>query len=410
MNIRIPSHQIETSISRYLKSLPQEVLSGDFPLDKININQLEGIQSGLPIFDNISMQEIKFLLKNFSVLNIAQGCNNACSHCLRNAKPAIVNNSISWEDLTNFTNGLKKLSERLGFNVFSGNKWIALHDDFNPPEMTIKDINGNKYNYFDAVKNVFETLNLPIETVTSGWNAKDLRAKEAVKQLVEYFQRVPEANNLTSVSFNPFHKLIQKSNESAKLGKMQDASFFRHLYVDRIAEAIKEFLPLFKDDKATIIYRHASKNAIPEVGAKETFKLYEDVYSKLKQIVPDTELRNIDKLKPEYFAVEKPEHFIEPKGRGRQFFSSFENLQKQKELIEEKRNWETLSDTEKVDYAYNYTLKEVDIGGNIFTTTSTENFIPTGIKLGYNRTKATPEKFSDIKLTELSKDAIRNNL
>lgn len=410
MNIRIPSQRIESSIARYLKSLPKEVLSGDFPLDKTNVNQLEGIQTDIPIFDNVSMQEIKFLLKNFSVLNIAQGCNNGCSHCLRNAKKTITPNSISWEDLTNFTNGFKKLSERLGINVFSGNKWIALHDDFNPPEVTIKDINGNKYNYFDAVKNVFEALNLPIETVTSGWNAKDLRSKEAVKQLVEYFQRIPEANNLTSVSFNPFHKLIQKSHESVKLGNLQDANFFRSLYVDRIAEAIKEFLPLFKTDKATIIYRHAGKNASTEVGAKETFKLYEDVYSRLKQLVPDEELRNINKLKPENFAIEKAEHFIEPKGRGRQFFSDFENLQKQKELILEKRKWESLSDLKKTDYAHNYTLKEIDIAGNVFATTTTENFILTGVKLNYGRILPPPEKFSDIKLTELSKDAIRNNL
>ena len=80
MSIRIPRHRIETNVSRYLKSLPQEVLSGDFPLDKINMNKLEGIQAGIPVFNNVSMQEIKFLLKNFSVLNIAQGCNNACSH------------------------------------------------------------------------------------------------------------------------------------------------------------------------------------------------------------------------------------------------------------------------------------------------------------------------------------------
>ena len=66
MNISIPNHKIESNISRYLKSLSKEVLSKDFPLEQISIDKLEGIQTGIPVFDNVSMSEIKFLAKNFS--------------------------------------------------------------------------------------------------------------------------------------------------------------------------------------------------------------------------------------------------------------------------------------------------------------------------------------------------------
>ena len=410
------SSKLQTPIARAAKTLrqiPKEKLAADFPLEKVDIKELEGIQSGIPLFDGISLEEIKFLVKNFSVLNIARGCASGCGHCLRDAKLPNGQSltTILWDDLKRFAAGFESLNERLGVDVLKGNKYLVLHDDFNPPEFLAKDINGNSFNFADAVKLVFEKLHIPIETVTSGWNKADMRSQKAVEELVDYYIKHPEANSLTSVSINPFHSLMAKSFNAADAGKPEQARFWKEIYTNRIAHAIKEFLPLFKENKASLIYRHAGADAAERrVGAKETFALYTEVYDMLKKLVGE-DLKTIESLNPQRFEKSLPQHFIEPKGRGRKYFSQSQNIQKQQELIQEKIAWNNASPAEKVQDAYNYTIKEIDINGDVYAGTLSENLVKTGISLNYkNKGVQTPEMFSDIKLSQLESEDIKKFL
>jgi len=386
-------------ISRYLKSLPQETLAGEFPLDKVNIRELEGIQNGIEVFENVSMPEIKFITRNFSILNLARNCAGACTHCLRNAssaKPV----TMLWENLTRFTEGFEKLNERLGFDTLKGNKYMVLHDDSNPPEFLLKDMAGISHNFADAVKVVFEKLRIPVETVTTGWNRADLKSERAAKELVDYFIKTPDSNALVAVSVNPFHGLLEKSRLCANSGKPDTAVLLREVYIDRIAHTIETFLPVFQEGKGSLIYRYAPSGN--ETGAAETAKLYREIYAKLKKLIGKDKLAEIKYLKPENFETGAPEHLIEPKGRGRKYFSPVENLEKQQELIAEKAEWETTPTDQKISDTYKYTIKEVDIDGKVYARTTTETVIPTDIQLNFTPQKTPEPLFSDIKLSELT--------
>lgn len=411
MKINYPKIFNPQNISGYLKTLSKEETSGSFPLGNIDIRKLEGIQNDIPIFQNVSMPEIKFLTKNFSVLNIAHGCNSACSHCLRNALLPDRDSVILWEDLVRFTDGFEKLNERLNFDVFQGNKYLVLHDDFNPPEVTIKDADGLFHNFADAVKLVFDKLRIPVETVTSGWNKADIKSEKAAKELVDYLSENPQANALTSISVNPFHGLLEKSRNFADSGNPQQARFWREVYVQRIAHAIETFLPLFKQGKASLIYRHAGNDFNKNnVGPREMSDLYREIYARLEAIAGKDVLEQIPNLKPEYYETQIPERFIEAKGRGRRYFSPADNYKKQQALVEEKTLWESASQQQRVENAYNYTIKEVDTAGNIYAGTLSESMIPVDIKLNYLGKKSLKPLFSDIKLSKLTKENIIENM
>ena len=394
------------NISRYLKSLPSGELSRDFPLDKIDVRHLEGIQQGIDVFENVSMSEIKFLAKNFSILNLARGCSNACTHCLRNAK-SDVKSTMLWENLVKFTEGVKDLNFRLGFNFLNGNKYMVLHDDSNPPEFVLRDLVGYTHNFADAVKQVFSRLNIPIETVTTGWNKSDTNAEKAANELMEYFTKTPEANILVSISVNPFHRLLDKSRQAAHLGNPDTAQYFRELYTDRIARAINTFLPLFKSEKAALIYRYSQFDK--NTGAKELMSLYRTIYEKLEHLAGKDCLAEINYLRPETFENFSPEHLIESKGRGRRYFPLKENLKKQQELLFEKSQWETSSPAESIREAYKYSIKEVDTDGRVYARTLSETVIPTNISLNFS-TPQNPLLFSDIQVAEIQKENIKKYL
>lgn len=202
--------------------------------------------------------------------------------------------------------------------------------------------------------------------------------------------------------------MLEKSREFAKSGKPEQARHFREAYTTSIANAINIFLPLFKENKASILYRYAQGNT--ETGAKELSEIYQEIFRKL-QLLSGENLRNIKSLDPKRLEADLPNFHIEPKGRGRRFFTSAENLKKQKELIAEKYEYNNAAPSERVENAYKYTIKEADINGKIYCTTINENMFATGINLNYkNKNAQTPEIFSDINLAKLSKEEIIKNI
>ena len=85
------------------------------------------------------MRDIAFLTKRFETLNLFRGCRVNCSHCLKDAKPPQKGcETILFEDLMRFLDGFRELGERLGFNVFQGNKYVNIIDDANPSDIPIR--------------------------------------------------------------------------------------------------------------------------------------------------------------------------------------------------------------------------------------------------------------------------------
>ena len=65
--------------------ISSSIRNSAFPLERINLSRIEGIQEGISLFEGVRMEDIRFLTKWFQVLNIARGCREQCTFCLRNA-------------------------------------------------------------------------------------------------------------------------------------------------------------------------------------------------------------------------------------------------------------------------------------------------------------------------------------
>lgn len=399
-----------SSISAYINKIPNQVKNGKFPLEKLNLEILEGVQKGIPLFGKekpVTMKQISFIAKRFETLNLFRGCSVGCSHCLKDAQVKD-SRSILFEDLERFLNGFKTLNERLGFNIFHGNKYLSIVDDSNPSDFPIQGKSG-KHSVVEAIKHIYEKLNIPILFVTSGWNKNSSYAQQASEDLVNLIRKNPNMVKSVDISINPFVGILEKSREALMNNNQEKADFLRNVYTSRMANTLATFLKVFEQNKANIIYRHASDFAGNElVNENSTRKLYEEIYSKLKKIVGSA-IENIPELLPENLTKFETSHLIESSGRGRKFFPLEYNLKEQESLIDEAVEWASLSENDKFKILKDYALKCVDVDGSVYATmpsdkveylsTPIELTIPTNIKLNYENNTPTKPVFSDIDLT-----------
>lgn len=380
--------------------------NANFPLTKMNLNKLDGIQKGIPLFEGVKIEDIAFAANRFETLNLFRGCSVGCSHCLKNAKP-IENGTILFEDLMRFLDGFKTLNERLGFNVFQKSKYVSIADDANPSDFPIKG-KERVHTLGEAVKAIYEKISLPPLIVTSGWNRGSKYAQSSSEELARIIEQKPETAAAVEISINPFSGIMEKSRNALKNSNQNTADFLRNVYTDRMANVLKVFLNLFGIGKAKIIYRHAPDYKGNElVGERETRKLYEEIYAKLKNAA-GSRLEHIPELKPENITHFNKSHLIESSGRGRCFFPTEYNLREQGQLIDEVLERESLTRDEKQQELFETALKCVDINGRIYATMPADKVecisspieitVPTKIKLNYENNKNIPPVFSDIDL------------
>ena len=256
------------------------------------------------------------------------------------------NSTILFEDLVRFLDGFKALNERLGFNVFQGNKYVNIIDDSNPSDIPIRGKSRN-HSVNEALKMIYEKINLPSIFVTSGWNSASKYSQQSSDELAGMIEKNPDFVKSVEVSINPFSGIMEKSREALRENNQSRAEFFRNVYTDRMANALKVFLKLFGTGKASIIYRHAPDYKGNElVGESETRRLYEEIYSKLEKMTGSA-LENIPYLRPENLTSFDKSHLIESSGRGRRFFPQDRNLKEQQELIDEALELEMMSPDER---------------------------------------------------------------
>ncbi|MCM1003873.1 MAG: hypothetical protein NC408_05960 [Candidatus Gastranaerophilales bacterium] len=375
-------------INNYLKSISPQIRDTAFPLEKVKLPLLEGIQSDITVFKNTSLEEITFLTKWFQVLNLARGCREQCTFCLRNALAPLKENSkqissILWDDLTRFTGGIAKLNERLGFNILQGNSHITLFEDANLPAVQIKDTEGTLHSVRDSVKEIYEKLGLPLVFVTAGWNPTDNQSQESAEELCRYIMQNPDCVKEFGISVNPFH------------------SYNREFYTTKMANTLKTFLPLYKNgtEIGSILLKYNYPNGIEtdNNGYEAASNLYKEIFSKLKILTGST-LENYDILKPENVTQHREDNYIENKGRGQRFFPTESIEKNNKKLFVESFRWLTMTPQEKREKAYNFTTKNIDINGQIYLITPSEQLIETSLRLNFiNQDKTTAPIHSDIK-------------
>lgn len=406
--------QSALKIIQTINNLPSDIKTSPFPLNKLNPKLIDGIQKGIPLFDDknkfVSMDDVSFITNRLETVNFFRGCSVGCTHCLKDAKLKNKSTrSILFEDLIRFTDGFKKLSERLGFNVFAGNKYFSIVDDANPTDFPIRGLNGT-HSIGEAIKLLYEGLKVPILFVTSGWNQKSTLAQNTAEKLAKQFKENPQSLASFDVSINPFSNIMENSRTALISGEIEKANLYRDIYTDRIANTILTFWDLFKGKNAPakIIYRHANDFKGNElVGETETKKLYLEIYQKLKNILGE-KIKEAPILNPETVTKFDKSHLIEPSGRARRYFPFDYNMKLQSELTEELLKWNKMSQVEKKEFLKKYSLKCVDINGKIYSTfpalnvhsenTPIELTVLSNIQLNYiNRPKVSPI-FSDIDL------------
>ena len=398
-----------SNINTYIDKIPNSIKDSKYPLTKLNLQKLEGVQSDICLFNGnkpLNMEAISFITKRFETLNLFRGCTVGCSHCLKDAKVED-NRSILFEDLERFLDGFKTLNERLGFNVFNGNKYLSIVDDSNPSDFPIMG-KTSKHGVVEAIKEIYEKLNIPVLFVTSGWNKGSSYAQKASEELANAIQKKSSMIESVDISINPFVGILEKSREASQNHNQDKADFLRNVYTSRMANTLATFLNAFTNNKAHIIYRHAPSTEGNELVDEKAMKqLYEEIYAKLRKIV-GSKLDEIPMLQPEQLTQFDKSHLIEASGRGRRFFTSKTNFLEQQKLIDEAIEWACLNEQEKLAKLRDGALKCIDINGNVYTTMPAskvdyisapiELTLPTKIQLNYENKKPTTPVFSDIDL------------
>lgn len=377
-----------SQINKYIKTNSSAWARSSFPLEKIDLKKIEGIQADIPLFAGVNLESIKFLTKWFQVLNLTRGCREQCTFCLRNAKTPLKEthntiNTILWEDLTRFTEGFRKLGERLGVNLFQGNSHITLFEDANLPDAIIKDKNGTEHSIKNVIQNIYENIRLPFVFVTSGWDVNNKKAQKTAEEICDYVLQTPDCTKEFGVSINPFF-----------VGT-------REKYIEKIVNTLKTFLPLFKtgEERASILLKYNYPNGInaDKNGQENAFKLYIDIFEQLQNLCGSS-LERYEYLNPKKILNHRVDNYIENKGRGQRFFSSNDVKKNNNKLFVESFEWMTLTPEQKKEYAYNYTTKNIDINGKIYLITPSEQVIETDSGLNFiNKDKKTDRIHSDIK-------------
>lgn len=364
--------------------ISSSIRNSAFPLERINLSRIEGIQEGISLFEGVRMEDIRFLIKWFQVLNIARGCREQCTFCLRNALAPIKEtanqiNTILWDDLKRFTEGFSTLSERLGFNILQGNSHITLFEDANLPVAKIKDSKGDIHSTREALQEIYERLGLPLVLVTSGWNVQDKFSQKSAEELCDYIKNNPDCIKEFAISVNPFYSSTKEA------------------YIEKVVNALKTFLPLFKNNVeiGSILLKYNYPNRINDYDTAKS--LYEEIYNRLK-VVTQSNLEEYEILKPENVTRHDESNYIENKGRGQRFFMPEEVKKNNKRLFVESFEWLTMSEEQKRVHAYNFMTKNVDINGQVYLITPSEQLVETDIQLGYlSKGKTTAGIHSDIR-------------
>lgn len=396
----------------YFKTkVPLKVLDKPFPLTRLPLHKFEGVQREIPLFDGlkkVSLKEIAFITKNLETLNLFRGCSNSCSHCSRNAQVSEKGKeTILFDDLLEFVYGFQTLSERFGFNVLQGNKYLKIVDDANPSDIPIKGLDG-EHNIVEALAIIYKNLEVPTLFETTGWNKGSKYAQKNAEKLVRMIERNPASVEAVNVSINPFSQLMEKSRDALKKGEADAADFYRNAYTSKMANVLATFINLFDIDKSNIIYKHADDLKGNElVNEAATRKLYQEIYEKLRKIV-GSKLDLIPQLDPEVLTVFDKSHLIESTGRGRRFFPYSHNMSEQYQLMDESKEWDKLTSAQKEKKLFKLGAKSIDIDGKVYATIPAVNTtcinspieltVPTGIELNFMNKESKPI-YSEIDLT-----------
>ena len=362
--------------------------------------RLEGIQQGIPLFENLSMAQIVQIAKDAIEFVIRRGCSNMCTHCYANAKPEIHHKqrnkltTISYEDFKKFCNGFKELSNRLGFKALgSDRKYVTLFHDGDSSLVYLQDKKGKTHDYLDLAKEINKLTNSYVLFDTSGWNIQDKVTQKRMEELVQKAKNVKKYGFLRfNISINPFSPFYEKSLMYRFEGNKEKAEKFRNIYTDRMANVIYTMSPIFDYDyyRINFILRAFPDNykEVKGYNADDLRYLISEIINKVEKLyIKDYQtgqkvVCSMEQAQGYIKDIESKIVFIQPiglSGRAAENFKNKVNIEPEK--IMQNHNTD------------DYIASIIDVNGKVYFT-DFKSTTKTDIQLNYkNKNAETPQIF-----------------
>lgn len=420
----IKAQRYSNWLKNYLKSFPN---IDNFPFRNLSMENFEGLQYGIKVFDGLSMKDIQYMCENLHVIAVKRGCTNKCGYCYADAKRS--NREMSWEDFTSITRGLKKIRKRLnglplfGENMSKGEETLIyrtteLFYDADCINLAIKDKKGKLHDFRDLASELYSSLGRRTAFDTSGWAPENKRLQERAEAYAKYFSKPEnmEKLNAFNLSFNVFNSTYICAVKALQAGNLERYTRLRDKFSDRIANAIFTFSPLLKSEKFLVLSRCFGANAknAKHFDANTMINLSEDVKSKLaklytkdlngeqKYVKSQSEIQELLSLVD--YKLMRIETALNSSGRMNEFMNEFKI---QAPMQNHTETTKILAEDLKQHGRFHDYLgqKLIDTDGKVYHM-DYARFFPTEIQLNLRNKSATPELANLKKEHLISKEII----
>lgn len=252
------------------------------------IERLEGIQTGIDVFKDLSLKEILFSLNNIYGLAATRGCYNHCAHCYASAPPmgretGTVINRMSYEDFNKLFSGIDELTKRLGFSPIN-NQEVATFFDSDSMNTILHDKFGKEYDFTDIAKLIKEKSGKTAQFNTAGWNLNDKKAQAHAEKYAQYFADDENKDKIYKfiISFNPYQSIYAKAMEQLQKGDLANYIKLRDVFIKRMANVLYTFTPLV-DKKFFKFITITESNEIPGFKKADLIGLKNNIAAELER-------------------------------------------------------------------------------------------------------------------------------
>ena len=252
-----------------------------FDLQDYDMEKIEGIQTGIPVFDGLTMPEIAFAFEDLHAIAVKRGCSNQCLHCYADAKPPGKEHDgyitrMPFEDFVELTSGIKTLRTRIGQSPikYNGQSYTDLFYDADGMEISLFDKNGVEHDFTELNDILYDATKSKAVFDTAGWNPNNKKMQQRAEKYVKYFLDMDLDNRMHQInlSISPFNSIYAKAielgfdpkdynvknqpwhpeNSGKELSKGES---LYNIYINRVANMLMTFLPLLGDKKFSVIAR-----------------------------------------------------------------------------------------------------------------------------------------------------------
>lgn len=392
----------------------------------IDYDKLDGIQSGIPVFEGLNIAQIVFLSRRLSSVMVTRGCKNNCVHCFADAKAPMhlkteddkktKINKISYDDFSSLTKGFKELNKRLGGTLFKQSAdYQALFYDSDSIDTLLIDKKGKIHDYIDLAEQLYKATGVPQIFDTAGWSPKDKNAQNRAEKYAKYFSKPKHMEMMRSfnVSLNPFHAMNARYVEYIK-SDPQRANKFRELYTDRMANVIYTFTPLLLDPKFSFLTRAMDNNGHEGYSKEDLAELIDEISSKLLKLY-EKDLASDKKFVKDFGDVFDMINIFELKSQDistlRVAQGRIEKLLKKDDdmFVGKKENFEKFDTAQKALHSKDFEAI-IDSNGKVYLTDFVMTY-PTDIQMNFkNKDKTTAPIAPDLQDEIINKEMIKTYL